>query len=207
MDNLIICVGRQLGSGGCEIARMLAKEFNCNFYDNELINMAAERSGFSPKIFETQDESHGLLKSLLGGFSGRLGRIGDSYYNSAISQESLFQIQSEAIFKAAKTENCVFVGRCADYILRKHDRLFSVFITASDEDRRNVVAERLGCDADVEAKYIEKKERQRSAYYNYYTSKQWGAAESYDMCINSSILGLERTAQLIAQVIRERFDL
>ena len=158
MDNLIICVGRQLGSGGCEIARMLAKEFNCNFYDKELINMAAERSGFSPKIFEVQDENRGLLKSILGGFSGRLGRMGDNYYGSSISQESLFQIQSEAIFKAAKTESCVFVGRCADYILRKHDRLFSVFITANEDERRKVVAERLGCDTGMAAKFIEKKE-------------------------------------------------
>jgi cytidylate kinase len=205
-SNLIICVGRQLGSGGCEIARMLAKEFDCKFYDSELINMAAERSGFSPSIFKTQDESHGVLKSILDGFSGRLGRMSENFYDNSISQESLFQIQSEAIFKAAKEENCVFVGRCADYILRKHEKLFSVFITANDDERRKVVANRMGCDENVAAKYIAKKERQRADYYNYYTSKKWGAAESYDMCINSSLLGLERTAALIAQVIRSTFN-
>ena len=207
MNNLIICVGRQLGSGGCEIARMLAEEFDCKFYDNELINMAAERSGFSPSIFKSQDESHGILKSILDGFSGRLGRMSENFYDNSISQESLFQIQSEVIFKAAKEENCVFVGRCADYILRRHETMFSVFITANDAERRKVVASRMGCDEDVAAKFIAKKERQRANYYNYYTSKQWGAAESYDMCINSSLLGWERTAKLIAQVIKDRFQL
>ena len=207
MNNLIICVGRQLGSGGCEIARMLAEEFGCKFYDNELINMAAERSGFSPSIFKSQDENHGILKSILDGFSGRLGRMSENFYDNSISQESLFQIQSEVIFKAAKEENCVFVGRCADYILRRHETMFSVFITANDAERRKVVASRMGCDEDVAAKFIAKKERQRANYYNYYTSKQWGAAESYDMCINSSLLGWERTAKLIAQVIKDRFQL
>lgn len=133
--------------------------------------------------------------------------MSENFYDNSISQESLFQIQSEAIFKAAKEEDCVFVGRCADYILRKHEMLFSVFITANDTERRKVVANRMGCDEDVAAKYIAKKERQRADYYNYYTSKKWGAAESYDMCINSSLLGREHTAKLIAKVIRERFQL
>ena len=130
MDNLIISVGRQLGSGGCEIAKKLAADLGCKFYDRELINMAAERSGFNPKIFEQQDESHGTLKTLFGAFSGRLGRMFNEFYSNSMSQEELFQIQSEVIFKAAKTENCVFVGRCADYILRNKQGLFSVFITA-----------------------------------------------------------------------------
>lgn len=205
-NNLIICVGRQLGSGGCEIARMLATEFDCQFFDHELINIAAERSGFNPKMFENQDENHGRLKSLFASFSGRVGRM-SNYYSSSISQESLFQIQSEAIFKVAKTEQCVFVGRCADYILREHPGLFSVFITADKDKRIAEVAKRLGCDLETASKHIERKESQRAAYYNYYTSKKWGAAESYDLCINSSLLGWERTAKLIAQIIREKFGI
>lgn len=204
MDNLIISVGRQLGSGGCEIAKMLAKDFGCKFYDTELINMAAERSGFNPKIYARHDENHGALKTLFGPVSGLLGRMNGSYYNNSLSQESLFQIQSEVIWKAAKESPCVFVGRCADYILRKKDNLFSVFITANDDERTRVVSERLGCDIETAWKYIEKKESERASYYNYYTSKQWGAAQSYDLCINSSLLGLERTAEVIAQIIRER---
>lgn len=205
MDNLIISVGRQLGSGGCEIAKKLAQEFGCKFYDTELINMAAERSGFNPRIFEKQDEIHGVFRHILGAFSSRLGHIGLSFYNNSISQESLFQIQSEVIWKAAKTDSCVFVGRCADYILRKKPHVFSVFITANDEDRYKVVADRIGSDIETARKYIENKEMERADYYNYYTSKQWGASQSYDLCINSSILGWDRTAEVIAQVIREHF--
>ena len=85
MDNLIISVGRQLGSGGCEIAKKLAADLGCKFYDRELINMAAERSGFNPKIFEQQDESHGTLKTLFGAFSGRLGRMFNEFYSNSMA--------------------------------------------------------------------------------------------------------------------------
>lgn len=206
MDNLIISVGRQLGSGGCEIAKKLAVDLGCKFYDHELINMAAERSGFNPKIFEQQDESHGTLKTLFGAFSGRLGRMFNEFYSNSMSQEELFQIQSEVIFKAAKTENCVFVGRCADYILRNKQGLFSVFITADDADRVRVVAERRRCTEDEARRYIEQCEAQRATYYNFYTSKKWGAAASYDLCVNSSMLGWEGTAELIESVIKQKME-
>lgn len=206
MDNLIISVGRQLGSGGCEIAKKLAADLGCKFYDHELINMAAERSGFNPKIFEQQDESHGTLKTLFGAFSGRLGRMFNEFYSNSMSQEELFQIQSEVIFKAAKTENCVFVGRCADYILRNKQGLFSVFITADDADRVRVVAERQKFSESEARRYIERCEAQRAAYYNFYTSKKWGAAASYDLCVNSSMLGWEGTAELIESVIKQKME-
>lgn len=202
IDNLIISVGRQLGSGGCEIAKLLSEEFGAKYYDQELINLAAERSGFNPRIFEKQDESQSTLKSL---FNFAMGRH-VNYYTNSISQESLFKIQSEAIEKAAETDSCVFVGRCADYILREKPHIFSVFITADDDDRTKTVAERLMCDTDTARHYIEKKESERASYYNYYTSKQWGASQSYDLCINSSMLGLTETAKLIAAIIRQRFE-
>lgn len=206
MDNLIISVGRQLGSGGCEIAGKLAADLGCKFYDRELINMAAERSGFNPKIFEQQDENHGTLKTLFGAFSGRMGRMFNEFYSNSMSQEELFQIQSEVIFKAAKNDSCVFVGRCADYILRNKQGLFSVFITANDDDRIRTVAERRKCTESEARRYIEHSEAQRAAYYNFYTSKKWGAAASYDLCVNSSLLGWERTAELIEGVIRQKME-
>ena len=115
MDNLIISVGRQIGSGGNEIAKMLAHEFGCKFYDKEILNLAAEKSGFSPKIFERNDENHGLIHSASGFFE----RLFNPYSNS-ISDENLFQIQSEVIYKIGQNENCVIMGRCADYILRNN---------------------------------------------------------------------------------------
>ena len=109
-DNIIITVGRQLGSGGCTIARMLADDFGCQFYDRELLNLAAKESGFSEEIFEQNDEQKGFLKSL---FHLHAPHVSDTnFYNSRFSQESLFLFQSEAIRKAAEKGNCVFVGRC-----------------------------------------------------------------------------------------------
>lgn len=204
MDNLIICVGRQLGSGGCEIAKILSERFGCKYYDTELINMAAERSGFNPRIFEKQDESYGLLKSLFGSFSGRLGRTSSNFYNNSMSQESLFQVQSEVIWKAAKEDNCVFVGRCADYILRTKPGLVSIFITADKDERIQCVAQEKNCDKETAWKYIQKAESARAGYYNYYTSRKWGAAENYDICVNSSIMGIERTAELIEKLINAK---
>ncbi len=202
MDNLIISVGRQIGSGGCEIAQMLARKFGCKYYDKEIINMAADKSGFSPQIFEKSDENHGVLESM----SGFVEKLFNPYQNS-ISSENLFQIQSEVIFKIGKTENCVIIGRCADYILRNNPNLFSVFITADEDVRCKEVARRLNCDYEAAKKYITKHEAERARYYGYYTSKTWGAAENYDVCINSSLLGWEKTADFIAEIIKQKFNL
>jgi cytidylate kinase len=202
MDNLIISVGRQIGSGGNEIAKMLAHEFGCKFYDKEILNLAAEKSGFSPKIFERNDENHGLIHSASGFFE----RLFNPYSNS-ISDENLFQIQSEVIYKIGQNENCVIMGRCADYILRNNPQLFSVFITADEEERCKEVAKRLESDYETARRFIAKHEAERANYYNYYTSKTWGAAQNYDVCINSSILGWEGTARLLSSIIRKKFNL
>ena len=110
-QHIIICVGRQLGSGGHDIARMLAMDFHAKYYDRELLNLAAKESGFSEKVFEQNDEQKGFFKSL---FSVQTPHLSGGMYRSNISQESLFQFQSDAIRKAASEGSCVFVGRCAD---------------------------------------------------------------------------------------------
>ena len=202
--NIIINVGRQLGSGGHVIAKLLADDFNCRLYDKELLNLAAKESGFSERFFEQNDEQKGFLKSL---FHLHAPHVGDNnFYNSLFSQESLFQFQSDAIIKAADEGSCVFIGRCADYVLRDRDNGVNIFITANIEDRLKAVMERDQCDEDAAMKILKSKDSARSSYYNYYTGKKWGCAESYDLCINSSILGYEETAKQIAEFIRKRFD-
>jgi len=172
-----------VGAGGQEIGRMLAQDFDAKFYDRELLNLAAKESGFSEKIFKQNDEKKGFLKGLLNVQMPHLS--GGNLYSSNFSQESLFQFQSDAIRKAAAEGSCVFLGRCADYILR------------------DFVKE---LDADQTRKLIEHVESARSQYYNYYTGKKWGAAESYDLCIDASILGLEKTEKLIAEFIRKKLE-
>ena len=158
-----ICIGRQLGSGGREIACRLAEMLGYKFYDKELLNLAAKESGFS--------------------------------------EESLFQFQSDAIRKAAYEGNCVFVGRCADYILRDRTDMLSVFITADLDWRAQQVISRHKCSKDEALKIIHNAESQRASYYNYYTGKRWGDSASYDLCVNSCRLGLDATAQLVRDFI------
>ena len=202
---IIINVGRQLGSGGHDIAKMLATDFGCKFYDKELLNLAAKESGFSKRFFEQSDEHKGFFKSLL---NFHIPCITDAcFYKNDISQESLFQFQSDAIKKAADEGSCVFVGRCADYVLREYPNTVSVFITANMNDRIERVRRRYLCDEETAAKIIENQEGDRSSYYNYYTGKRWGHSSSYDLCINSSVLGLDMTEAFIRAFIRKRFKI
>ena len=205
MKHIIINVGRQLGSGGHDIGRMLALDFQANYYDRELLNLAAKESGFSEKFFEQNDEKKGFLKGL---FNMQTSHVsGGSMYKTNFSQESLFQFQSDAIQKAAKEGSCVFVGRCADYILRDFPNTVNIFITASMKYRIDQIMNKQHMDYEEARKFIESKESKRAAYYNYYTGKKWGAAESYDLCIDSSILGFVETKKIIAEFIRKKFHI
>lgn len=202
---IIINVGRQLGSGGRDIAKMLAERFGCKYYDRELLNLAAKESGFSEKFFEQNDEQKGFFKSL---FHLNMPFVGSAnFYSNEFSQESLFKFQSDAIRRAADEASCVFVGRCADYILRDRTDKVDVFITADLDYRAAQVAARKGCDEAAARKIIESGESSRASYYNYYTGKTWGHSASYDLCVNSSRLGLEGTADYIADFVARRLRL
>ncbi len=202
---IIINVGRQLGSGGHDIGRMLALDFQAKYYDRELLNLAAKESGFSEKFFEQNDEKKGFFRGLFNVQTPHLS--GGSLYKSNFSQESLFQFQSEAIIKAAQKDSCVFVGRCADYVLRDFPNTVNIFITASMAYRVEQIMNKRHLEEEAAAKYIEQEESSRATYYNYYTGKKWGYSESYDLCIDSSVLGLVETEKLIAQFVRKRFRL
>lgn len=203
MKHIIINVGRQLGSGGHDIGRMLALDFQAKYYDRELLNLAAKESGLSEKIFEQNDEKKGFFRGLLNMGSPHVSSGG---YKSGFSQESLFQFQSDAIRKAAKAGSCVFVGRCADYVLRDFDNTVNIFITASMDYRISQIMNKQHIDKEAAQKFIEQGEGKRAAYYNYYTGKKWGSAESYDLCVDSSVLGLVETEKLIAEFVRKRFQ-
>ena len=205
MKHIIINVGRQVGAGGQEIGKMLADDFGAKYYDRELLNLAAKESGFSEKFFKQNDERKGFFRSLFNVQAPHL--VGGGMYGSNFSQESLFKFQSDAIRKAAEESSCVFLGRCADYILRDFQNVVNVFITASMDFRVDVISKIKQLDAEHARKLIEHVEARRAQYYNYYTGKKWGAAESYDLCIDASLLGFEETEKLIANFIRKRFGL
>lgn len=204
-DKVIISVGRQLGSGGRIIAKRLAEEFGCKFYDREVLNLAAQESGFSEEFFEKNDERKGFLDQI---FHMHVPFVSDSsFYDNGLSQENLFRLQSDAIRKAADESSCVFVGRCADYVLREHNNMVTVFITADMEERVANICRRHGCSAEEAGKIIADKEGTRSSYYNYYTGKTWGSSASYDLCINSSRLGVEGATKFVADFVRSTLHL
>ena len=204
-EKIIINVGRQIGSGGRVIAKMLASEFGCKFYDKELLNLAAKESGFSEKFFEQNDEQKGFFRSR---FNIHVPLLGESnFYKNSFSDESLDNFQSDSIRKAADEGSCVFVGRTADYVLRDHKNVVNIFITATMDYRIKQVCKRQGCTRAEARKLITKGENERASYYNYYTGKRWGHSESYDLCIDSGHLGLEETEKLIAEFIRKWFNL
>lgn len=201
-NNLTLSIGRQIGSGGRDVAKIVAQKLGCRFFDREILNLAAEESGFSEECFESNDENKGFLKSF---FHLRVPHLSDiNFYNNSFSQESLFQIQSEAMKKAASESPCLFVGRCSDYVLRDYPHLISVFITADIDDRVARIMQRHCCDHDAAMKLIENGEQTRSRYYNFYSGKHWGDSSSYDLCINSSRLGIEGTADMIVNYIKFR---
>lgn len=203
--HIIINVGRQLGSGGHDIARMLAMDFSAKYYDKEILNLAAKESGFSEKVFEQNDEQRGFFKTLLRQYVPFLSD--SSFYTSNFSSDSLFKFQSDAIRKAAQQGSCVFVGRCADYVLRDFDNVVNVFISASMWFRVEQILNKQKVTPQEAKRIILQAEGKRAAYYNYYTGKKWGHAESYDLCVDSSILGMLETEKLIADFIRKKFEL
>ena len=168
-------------------------------HDREILNLAAKESGFSEELFEENDEDKGFFKSITNfrGFNLNSG----GFYNNGLTQESLFQFQSDAIRKTAESVGGVFVGRAADYVLRDYDNVVNIFITATLEDRIQSVMKRNNCDAETAEKIIEKKEEKRASFYAFYTGKKWGHSTSYDLCISSSILGLDKTTDFIADFV------
>lgn len=207
-EHYVINLGRQLGSGGKEIGEKLAKELGIAFYDKELINLASKESGLCKEFFEKADEK--ASQSLLGGlFGSRFPFIteGAYPYNSYLSNDSLFKIQSDVIRQLAEQQSCLFVGRCADYILRDHPRCCNVFVSASPEARIERLMRLHHITAEKAEELMEKADKKRSTYYNYYSYKTWGAAATYHLCIDSSALGIERTIDFIEAFVKQKLHL
>lgn len=194
-DRFVIAIGRQLGSGGKAVGEIIARRLGIRLYDRQLIGLAAEQSGFCAELFEQADEKEArrALSTLLGYL--RSPFVGDN----VLSHDALFKIQSDVIRDVAARESCIFVGRCADYILRDDPRCVSVFITADRADRIGRLCRAHGITAAEAESRMERTDRCRAAYYNYYSSRTWGEAATYDLCVNSSVLGVERTAELVLE--------
>ena len=203
--NTIITIGRQFGSGGREIGEMVADHFGIKCYEKELLSRAAKESGFCEEMIQNHDErptNSFLYNLVMDTYS--FGYNSSSFVDMPISHK-VFLAQFDTIKKIAKEEPCIIVGRCADYALSDLPNVLNLFIYGDEECKIKRIRERFS-DITSNEKAREmmiKKDKQRQSYYNYYSSKKWGRADSYDLCINSSILGIEGTVKLIIQYIED----
>lgn len=200
----IITIGRQAGSGGKEIGQKLAEQLGIQFYDKELLERAAKESGLCEELFKNHDErpTKSFLYSLVMD-TYSYGYTGAAFSDMPINHK-LFLAQFNAIKKIADEGPCVMVGRCADYALDDNENALSIFIHAKMEDRVSRVSKLRDMTPAKTKDMLQKTDKQRASYYNYYTNKKWGDANSYDLCINSSVWGIDGTVELIKQAIKEK---
>lgn len=205
-EKFVITIGRQLGSGGREIGEKLAGQLGISFYDKELIRLAAQESGLKEEFFEKVDEKKRY--PIFAGFLGLRGSTADEIYaNYYLSNETLFQFQSNVILDLAENQSCLFVGRCSDYVLKEHPRCLNVFVSADITDRIQRISTVRRISGNQAREVIEKTDKKRAGYYSYFTGKVWGATESYHLCINSSVLGIDDTVDFLFLFAQKRFNL
>ncbi|MCR2048925.1 cytidylate kinase-like family protein [Acetatifactor muris] len=201
--NTVITIGRQYGSAGREIGQKVAEYFDIKYYDKDLLTRAAKESGFCEEMIQNHDErptNSFLYNLVMDTYS--FGYNNSSFVDMPISHK-VFLAQFDTIKKIADEGPCVIVGRCADYALADRANVIDLFIFGNEECKIKRVMELYGLTEAKAKDMMIKKDKQRQSYYNYYSSKKWGRADSYDLCINSSVLGVEGTVKLITQYVED----
>lgn len=197
MENKIITISREFGSGGRYIGRLVAEKLGIPFYDKELIAKVAEKSGLAEEFVEKKGEYSPSKSMFAYGFVVR-NNMGESL------EDYLHSIQRKIILELAEQESCVIIGRCADYILKDHPKRLNVFIYSTPEDKIQRIQEYLGGNSEAEAKRMMRDmDKKRSINYNYYTDRKWGDVRHYSLALNSGELGLDRCVDLIVNAAAE----
>ncbi|MGN1146570.1 MAG: AAA family ATPase [Acetatifactor sp.] len=206
MENIVITIARQYGSGGKTVGEMLAKKLNIHYYDKELMKLASDDSGINEALFVNADEK---IKST------RLFHIAKSAYSGELippesddftSTDNLFNYQAKIIRRLAEEEPCVIIGRCADYVLKEYDNVLSVFVHAPMDFCMEQAAKKHSMSAKELEKFIIKTDKHRAEYYKYHTGREWTDARNYDLCLDSSKLGFERCVEEIIAYMKVRFQ-
>ena len=201
--NTVITIGRQFGSGGREIGEKVAEHFGISCYDNELLSRAAKESGFCEEMLENHDErptSSFLYNLVMDTYS--FGYNASHFVDMPISHK-VFLAQFDTIKKIAKEGPCVIVGRCADYALSDFKNSVHIFIYGSEDTKIKRIMKKYDLDSSKARDMCNKKDKQRQSYYNYYSSKKWGRSDTYDLSVNSARLGIDGTANLLAQYVED----
>ena len=206
MDQVVITIARQYGSGGRTVGKMLAERLGISFYDKQIIQMASDESGIDVKLFGKVEAGDKVKTSLFGNkesiYKGGLHQPGSKDF---ISDENLFNYQAKIIRDLAKEESCVIIGRCADYVLKDYPNVLSVFIHAPKEYCLEGAAKKHSMSPKELERFINKTDKHRAEYYKYHTGREWTDARNYDLCLDSSKLGYERCVDEIISYMKVRF--
>lgn len=204
--NYVIAIGRQFGCGGREVGQRVAQLLDIDYYDKQLLLEASKASGIMPELFEAADERTPKFFPSL--WPLNLAMAGSTFTGDIpMSDDSIYKAQCQVMKDLVDRKPCVIVGRTADYVLRDYCPVISVFLHAPIEDRVKRIIERGDCDThDAAEKRADKIGKLRAEYYNFYTDKLWGHADSYDLCLDSSLLGIEGTAQFIVDFVKRRLE-
>ena len=204
-DNFVVTVGRQMGSGGRELGRLLAERLGAEFYDKRLLMDAARKSGLIPEVMERDDERGPSIFS--GAVSFAHGLFGAAPVGMPGGLDTVYKAQSEVIRELGATRNCVIVGRTADYVLRDHPRCINIFVSAPEDECVRRLMARGDKATEAEARtMVRKVNKIRSSYYNFYTDREWGMASTYDLTVNSALMPMERLADFVASYVRLRLE-
>ena len=194
--HVVITVSREYGSGGRYVGRLIAEKLGIKLYDKEFIEKVAEKTGFSEEYIESNEQKRDALAVLNNGF-----------YSEFNNSDELFIEESKLIKEVAEKESCVIIGRCADFILKDMENVIKVFIHSNMEDKIKRATEIYGLDKAKAEKEIKRIDKQRANHYKYYTEKEWNDSANYDISINSDTLGVEKTAELICQIVEEKIEI
>ena len=199
--NSVITIGRQFGSGGRYVGRLLAEKLGIPFYDKELLSEAAKISGICEEVLEDHDEkpSRGLVFSVMG--SAPMRADASMMYMEMPLNHRIFMAQFEAIRQIAAQGPCVIVGRCADYVLRENKNAVSFFVKADMDSRIERAVKYYGIEREKAEDAIRKADKRRASYYNYYASGSWGSVDNYDLCVDTGVIGVEGAAELMARYV------
>lgn len=203
MSNTIITIGRQFGSGGREVGEKLSKKLDVPFYDKDLLKRAAKESGLCEEIFENFDEkpSSSFLYSLV------MDPYSLGYSNNGFDlplNHKVFLAAFDTIKKIADEGSCIIVGRCADYVLQDYKNCLNLFIHAPMDDRIKRISAKYDLPENKAKDMIYKKDKQRASYYNYYSNSKWADIKNYHLSINSSLLGIDGTVEMLYDLIKRR---
>ena len=201
MTNKIITISREYGSGGRTVGELVAKKLGIPFYDKEMVDAMAEECGFSHDFIEEIGEYASVTNSFL--FSIAVSSRLEGMTNMMSAADQLYACQANYIRELAENGPCVIVGRCSDYVLRETPNILNAFIYADMDFRAKHMAENYGKPENAVPRWLKEKDNRRKVYYKHYTGRNWGDPHNYDVCLNTSVLGIERAADILAAIAQK----